>query len=94
MNEAVVNMSATNDRDQVVAAISRYLCTVLGTATEIEIAQSRDLRDFPEFDSLGVLEALVWLESTFGLTIPDEELIVDHFDSVGKMADYVIARRS
>lgn len=94
MNEATVNESVTNDRDQVVAEICGYLCTVLSDATESEIEQSSDLRDFPEFDSLGVLEALVWLESTFDLTIPDEELIVDHFDSVAKMADYVIARRS
>lgn len=80
------------DRRDVVEAITKHLVTVLSTVRESEIAESGDLRNFAEFDSLGVLETLVWLEATFDLTIPDEELIVDHFDTVAKMADYVIAR--
>ncbi len=83
-----------NDREQVMETITKYLGTVLGSANEQEIRECPDLRDFAEFDSLGVLETLVWLESTFNILIPDEELIVDHFDSVEKMADYVLTRKN
>jgi acyl carrier protein len=83
-----------DNRADIVEAIAKYLGTVIGSAGQQEIRDCRDLRDFAEFDSLGVLETLVWLESTFGVLIPDEELIVDHFESVEKMADYVIARRN
>jgi acyl carrier protein len=83
-----------HDHQQVTDTIAKYLLTVLTSASEEEIRECRDLRDFAEFDSLGVLETLVWLESTFSLTIPDEELIVDHFDCVDKMADYVMAKSS
>lgn len=53
----------------------------------------QDLREFAGFDSLGILELLVWLESEFSITIPDEELIVDHFTTINMMADYVLAHQ-
>jgi acyl carrier protein len=79
------------DREQIVANITARLYEVIPDARQLGLTAEQDLRDFPAFDSLGVLETLVWLESTFAITIPDEELIVDRFDSVDKMADYVIA---
>lgn len=79
------------DRTQVVSTITTYLEGVLTDAGNDRITESKDLREFAGFDSLGILETLVWLESTFGVTIPDEELVVDRFDSVAKMADFVMA---
>ncbi|MFB0619116.1 phosphopantetheine-binding protein [Streptomyces sp. AGS-58] len=55
--------------------------------------ESKDLRDYAEFDSLGILEVLVWLEDEFAVSIPDEELRVENFKSVGMIVDYVIAHR-
>lgn len=83
-----------DSREQVMEMTTKYLETVLSSASQQEIRECQDLRNFPEFDSLGVLETLVWLESTFDIVIPDEELVVDHFDSVEKMVDYVLARKS
>ena len=82
------------DRDQIVANITERLYEVIPDARKRGLTADRDLRDFPDFDSLGVLETLVWLENTFSITIPDEELVVDRFDSVAKMADYVLTHRS
>lgn len=81
------------DRQQVVEDITARLYEVITEAKQDDLTEQRDLRDFASFDSLGILETLVWLESMFFVTIPDEELIVDHFDSVAKMADYVMAHR-
>ncbi|MFJ6194854.1 acyl carrier protein [Micromonospora sp. NPDC092111] len=81
-----------SDRQKIVDTITAHLQSVLSGAGDGAIAEDRDLRDFPDFDSLGILETLVWLESTFEVTIPDEELVVDRFDSVGKMADYVLGK--
>ncbi|MER7274849.1 acyl carrier protein [Dactylosporangium sp. CA-052675] len=78
-----------SDRQKIVDTITEHLRTVLTDVGDGPIAEDRDLRDFAGFDSLGILETLVWLESTFSVTIPDEELVVDDFAAVGKMADYV-----
>jgi acyl carrier protein len=79
------------DRREVVVTISERLGALIGPVAPHDLAETRDLRDFPGFDSLGVLETLVWLETRFAIQIPDEELLVDRFNSVGKMADYVVA---
>lgn len=81
-----------SDRQQIVDTITTHLRTVLDSTEQTSVTESQNLREFAAFDSLGVLETLVWLESTFGVTIPDDELVVDHFDSIAKMADYVIAK--
>ena len=82
------------DRQQVVEDITTRLYEVISDAKQDDLTEQRDLRDFAGFDSLGILETLVWLETTFSVMIPDEELIVDHFDCVAKMADYVMAHRA
>jgi len=87
-------MAAPEDRPKIVSTIVARLHEVLpDISTGEELTEGRNLREYPSFDSLGILETLVWLEATFEVTIPDEELVVDRFDSVGKMADYVIAHR-
>lgn len=44
-------------------------------------------------DSTGVLELIGFLEETFGLSIPDEDLVPANFDSIANILGYV-ARRS
>lgn len=82
------------DRQDVVASISKRLTQIIGESASGVVPETKDLREFASFDSLGVLETLVWLESEFTIQIPDEELVVDRFSSVAKMADYVMAHRS
>jgi acyl carrier protein len=79
------------DRNAVVEIVMDRLCEKLPGIDASALAVDRDLRDYAEFDSLGLLELLVWLEERFNIAIPDEELQVDRFSSVGKMADYVLA---
>jgi acyl carrier protein len=81
------------DRQQIIDSVTEHLYTVISDAAAGSITENCSLRDFAGFDSLGILETLVWLEATFELTIPDEELVVEHFDSVGKMVDYVVKHR-
>jgi acyl carrier protein len=78
------------DRHQIVESVAFRLREVLSAIDGAEVEEDKDLRDYPGFDSLIILEALVWLETEFKVTIPDEELTVDSFCTVGKMADYVI----
>ena len=45
-------------------------------------------------DSIGVLELVAFLESTFQFRVEDEELIPDNLDSVEKLIDFVIVKSS
>ena len=40
-------------------------------------------------DSTGVLELVMFVEETFGITVEDEEILPDNFDSVARLARYV-----
>ena len=40
-------------------------------------------------DSLGIMDLICFIEETFGLTVADEDLTPDNFDSVNKLANYI-----
>jgi acyl carrier protein len=40
-------------------------------------------------DSVGVLELVLFVEETFNLTVDDQDITPDNFDSVSKLANYI-----
>jgi len=40
-------------------------------------------------DSTGVLELVTFVEDKFGVTVEDEELIPDNFDSLNKLSSFI-----
>ena len=43
-------------------------------------------------DSTGVMELVAFVESTFGVTIEDEEIIPDNFDSIAKLTNFIASK--
>lgn len=43
-------------------------------------------------DSTGILELVMFVEETFGITVKDEEIVPENFDSVAQLAHYVRLR--
>ena len=44
-------------------------------------------------DSTGVLEVISFIQDTFGLTVEDEEMLPNNFDSIKRIADYVVRKK-
>ena len=40
-------------------------------------------------DSIGVMELVTFVGSTFNVEVPPDDIVPDNFDSVQKLADYV-----
>ncbi len=40
-------------------------------------------------DSLGILQLVSFVEATYGIRVPDTDLVPDNFDSVARLAAYV-----
>ncbi len=40
-------------------------------------------------DSMNVLELVMFVEQEFGVTVADQDIVPDNFDSVAKLANYV-----
>lgn len=45
-------------------------------------------------DSTGFLELITFVEEKFGVEIADDELVPEHFDTLGKMARFVDGKLS
>jgi acyl carrier protein len=45
-------------------------------------------------DSLGILDLVAYLEREFGITITDDDLVPEHFESLGRMSRFVQDRLS
>ena len=44
-------------------------------------------------DSTGVLELVEHIEQVFAITVADDELVPEHFDSINRLAAYIDAKR-
>jgi acyl carrier protein len=40
-------------------------------------------------DSMGIMELVMFVDEQFGITVEDEELVPDNFDSVSRLAAYI-----
>ncbi len=45
-------------------------------------------------DSTGILELVMFVEESFGITVQDEELLPENFDSVNQLTAYVMRKQA
>lgn len=77
-----------------------YLEWITATLQELELvandvdidAQTGLLGEGIGLDSVEVLQLVSAIEDGFGLTLEDEELLPEHFRSVGALAGFIAAR--
>jgi acyl carrier protein len=53
-----------------------------------DLADDASLSEAGVVDSTGILEVVLFLEETFGIKVPDEEILPENFDSIQQMARY------
>ena len=54
-----------------------------------KLSEDEDLLSSGILDSLGILQLVAFMEKTFGIRIPDEDVMFDNFQSVRAMGDYL-----
>lgn len=77
------------DRTQVEEKMTELLVNELGIPKD-KIVMGASFEADLEVDSLGVVELLMALEDTFGVTIPDEE--AESIGTVGQAVDLVLEK--
>jgi len=76
-------------------AIREFLLTeVLYDKDLKELAPEDKLIDRGLLDSLAILKTVNFCEEQFGITIPDDQVLPDHFESVRAIAALVDRRRA
>jgi acyl carrier protein len=57
------------------------------------LSDDASLLDLGIVDSTGVLEVVTFLESEFGLTMGDDEIVPENLDSIGRIASFITRKK-
>lgn len=71
------------------AVIRSFLRSDFLMGGEIEIADDTSFMDNHVLDSTGFIELITFVEETFGVTVDDEEMVPENFDSLLAIEAYL-----
>lgn len=73
--------------------IRRYIIDVFGYGDESVIESDEDsLLDRRLIDSTDILELIVFLETRFEISVEDEEVVPQNFDSVSRLHEFAMRK--
>lgn len=61
----------------------------LGSRADLLTAESRLLGSIPEFDSMAVVAVLTMIEDEFGISVDDDEVSGELFETLGALSAFV-----
>jgi acyl carrier protein len=89
MSDSALGMSPTID----VADVRAAVIETLGIEDRADaLDATTPLTSMPELDSMAVPELVVELERRFGITVEDEDITADVFETVASLAAFVEAK--
>jgi acyl carrier protein len=81
-------------RDELIARIKQFVIDnfLLGEdEDQLEIEGS--LLEQGVLDSTGVIELVSFVEEEYGIEVPDQDVVPDHFGSISGLAAYILQRK-
>jgi len=64
------------------------------SAKSIQLTGDTLLLEEKIIDSVGMFELLLFIEETFGIQVPEEDIAPEHFGTLKKLVAYIDSRRS
>jgi len=81
------------DADSTPGRIRRFIVAQFPLARQRALGDEDPLLRTGILDSLGILEVVAFLEQEFEITVADEELVPESFESIATMARFVDGKR-
>lgn len=78
-----------SNKNDIQTAIREFVLKQFPAARKRGAGDDESLLEQGVVDSMGVLEIVTFIESEFNITLTDDELMADHFETVAAMADFV-----
>ncbi len=76
------------------ATLSTYIREeCLSRNTKVDLAYGTNLFDAGIVDSAGLISFIAYIEKTYGLSVPDEDLLPENFVSITAIAGYIRAHQ-
>lgn len=80
-------------RNEVIKGLKEIIIKTMELNVAPEDIKGENLIEEIGFNSVDALEILVWVENTFDMRFPDEDLSSELLTSLDNLADYVIRRK-
>ena len=74
------------------SAVREFIAENFLFRADADISNNQSLLDTGVIDSTGVLELIAFLETTYGITVADDEIVPENLDSVDNMTKYLAAK--
>jgi acyl carrier protein len=74
---------------QIEQKIHEFILKNLYYAEDNSIADEDSFLETGVVDSMGVMELVAFIQSEFGVEVAQHEIVVENFDSIHKLADFV-----
>jgi acyl carrier protein len=89
----MTNESTTTSLPEIEAQVTRILVDQLGLDIKAEdIKTDSSLLDEVGLDSVALIRFAMGLETEFDVEIDDDDLVIENFETTGKVAQYVQGR--
>ena len=87
-----MSLSFVREDDVVAAARGFVVESFLYTRPEVFLGADEPLLEGGIVDSMGVLELVGWISSTYGIYVEDEEIVEENLGTLSAIARYVVSR--
>lgn len=77
---------------EILVSIEEFIHEQFPLARQRQIERHTSLIGNGIVDSLGILEIVTHIESEFKLTLTDDEMLSEHFNSIESLAEFVSAK--
>lgn len=74
--------------------VRTFITTNFYVADPTALPDTDSLLDRGVIDSTGVLEVIGFIESTFGVTVEDAEMLPENLDSIQRISDFVSRKQA
>ena len=83
----------TLEQDAIATELRAFLCrNFLFTAQAFPVGDEASLIEEGIIDSLGIMELVSFVEGRYGLSVADQELLPENFDSVAQLSAFVLRK--
>lgn len=72
-----------------IESVRKFITENFYIADKSSLSDEASLLEKGIVDSTGVLEVVAFLESEFGITVDDAEILPENLDTIGRIAAYV-----
>jgi acyl carrier protein len=71
------------------ADVRKFIFKTFPLARKQQVKDGDALLEGGMLDSQGVLEVVSFIEQRFGITVPDEDLVPEHFQTIARIGGYI-----